>query len=178
MNTRTAVMALLLLGLVLRLWGVRWGLPDMPRLGSYHPDELLIISAASIVDFGSLQLNPQFYNYPSLFIYVISLVFSVLEGWGLLATIEIADLYLSARMISAVFGAATIYMVFLAGKRFYGEAAGLIAAGVLAIMPLHVQHSHFVAVDVPSVFFLTAALGASVLLLRDRRMRLFILAGA
>lgn len=149
----------------------------MPRLGSYHPDELLIISAASIVDFGSLQLNPQFYNYPSLFIYVISLVFSVLEGWGLLATGEIAVLYLSARMISAVFGAATIYMVFLAGKRFYGEAAGLIAAGVLAIMPLHVQHSHFVAVDVPSVFFLTAALGASVLLLRDRRMRVFILAG-
>src|SRR5439155_24722472 len=46
-----------------------------------------------------------------------------------------------ARIPSAVVGLITIPLVWLAVRRRFGEAAGLAAAAVVAVMPLHVAHS-------------------------------------
>lgn len=45
------------------------------------------------------------------------------------------------RLPSAVAGAATIAAVFLAGRRTFGEKAGLVAASLLAIASLHIEYS-------------------------------------
>src|SRR5262249_60767018 len=71
-HTVAALGALLLLGGVLRLWGLRFGLPhDFSR-----PDEEKIVGAA----LGVLQgdLNPHIFLYPSLFIYANAAVYWVL----------------------------------------------------------------------------------------------------
>lgn len=172
------LLAILLLGLGLRIWGLSWGLREGLRQGSYHPDEFILIGAATSVDIGSLQLNPHLYNYPSLFIYVISIAFRTASGWGLLDGARVADLYLLARLLSVLFGVATVFAVYLAGSKFYNRNAGLAAAGIMAVMPLHVQYSHYVAVDVPAVFFVAAALAASALLLRENQLRFYLFAGA
>ena len=177
-STLALLILIILIGLALRIWGIRWGLPSGQRLGTYHPDELVLLSASSSINLMKLQLNPHFYNYPSLLIYLLSLTFSSVAGRGLLNSGRVADLYIVARLLCALFGVISIYAVFLAGKRLYNTNAGLIAAGILAIMPLHVQHSHFLAVDVPAAFFVTATLGAAAFLLRDARLRTYILAGA
>src|SRR5688572_26444859 len=62
--------ALFLLALVVRFIGLKWGLPTEQRWYSYHPDERDIAAAVFQLDFFSGDFNPNFYNYPSLFIYL------------------------------------------------------------------------------------------------------------
>ncbi len=49
----------------------------------------------------------------------------------------------SSRLPAAVIGVATIGLTFLVGRRLFGDAAGLVAAAVLAISPWHVQQSRW-----------------------------------
>jgi hypothetical protein len=58
---RWALVGLIVLGLVLRVWGITFGLPYL-----YHPDEPLGVSVAiNMVKTGDL--NPHFFGYGSLF---------------------------------------------------------------------------------------------------------------
>jgi len=45
------------------------------------------------------------------------------------------------RLLSVIFGVATILVIFLLGRKVFDEGAGLLAASVLAILPLHIQYS-------------------------------------
>jgi 4-amino-4-deoxy-L-arabinose transferase-like glycosyltransferase len=58
----------------------------------------------------------------------------------------------------ALFAIATDYMAWLIGRRLAGERAGLLAAVCLAVLPMHVVHSHFCTVDVPATFWVSVAL--------------------
>jgi hypothetical protein len=86
--------------------------------------------------------------------------------------------YLQAlQLLAAVFGALTVPVVFELARRIGGWRAGVIAAGVLAILPLHVQYSQRARVD--SLCVLLTALGALALhrLAERGRRRDFISAG-
>jgi 4-amino-4-deoxy-L-arabinose transferase-like glycosyltransferase len=50
------------------------------------------------------------------------------------------DSYLVPRLVSAVAGALSVFAVYLVGARLFSRAAGLIAAALLAIAPLHVWY--------------------------------------
>jgi hypothetical protein len=70
--------------------------------------------------------------------------------------------YLQAlQLLAAVFGALTVPVVFELARRIGGWRAGLVAAGILAILPLHVEYSHRARVD--SLCVLLTALGALAL---------------
>jgi hypothetical protein len=87
--------------------------------------------------------------------------------------------YLQAlQLLAAVFGALTVPVVFELGRRVSGWRAGVVAAGLLAILPLHVDYSHRVRVD--ALCALLTALGAVALhrLAERGRRRDFVLAGA
>lgn len=47
----------------------------------------------------------------------------------------------AVRSLSVVLGVATVWLVFLLGRRLFGRVAGLVAAFLLAISPLHVYYS-------------------------------------
>jgi 4-amino-4-deoxy-L-arabinose transferase-like glycosyltransferase len=59
---------------------------------------------------------------------------TVLAGWSLLG----GDSVLAQRSLGALFGAITIVLIALIGKRIGGERVGLIAAGIAALYPLFV----------------------------------------
>lgn len=87
--------------------------------------------------------------------------------------------YLQAlQLLAAVFGALTVPVVFELGRRIAGWRAGAIAAGLLAILPLHVEYSQRVRVD--ALCALLTALSALALhqLAERGRRRDFVLAGA
>ncbi len=159
----------------LRLWGIRWGLPNALHDYSYHPDEFLTVGSA----FGSIyllhSLNPRLYNYPSLYIYLSALAIAVGLGWGMSPTL--ADIYLCARLVTVVMGTAAVVVTWWAGRILIGNLAGVLAALVVCLAPLHVQHSHFATVDVPSTLFVAAALGYCGLVLKQGRWRDYALAG-
>jgi len=62
------------------------------------------------------------------------------------------------RVLSALADAGTILVVYALGRRLFGQAAGLLAAALLSLTVLHIQLSHFFAVDTVLAFFVTLTL--------------------
>ncbi len=154
-----AYLPLLLLvaaALGLRFYGIDWGLPDKTHSYSCHPDEFLTVGSAFRI-LSQKTFDPGFYNYPSLYIYVSAAVSGLAAK--LAGSFGLSLMYLAARCVSAMMGVAAVLAVYWAGRRAFGISAGLIAALVICLAPIHVQHSHFATVDVPCTLFVALALG-------------------
>ncbi|MCS7223381.1 MAG: glycosyltransferase family 39 protein [Armatimonadetes bacterium] len=158
---------LFLVALMLRLFGLTWGLPSSRHLHSFHPDEVMVLSPVLRMNIFDGDLNPHFFNYGSLFLYIIYFARLLSEGIGFL-DLSVRDfgvwvtqwglLHLIGRFLSAFFGAATVALLFVWVKRTSGLIPALVAAILLTTYPLHLQHSHFATVDVPLTFFTTLTL--------------------
>jgi len=171
MHSRTAaalpLLAVLLLSLALRAWGLAWGLPTSTHYFSYHPDETVVLEAAMGMNVFAGHLLPGFYHYGSLQLYLVNFANSLAFVFGG-ANIVIKDLaadhaqwarlYLIGRCLTVAMGVGTVWVTYALGRRLWGHAAGLWAALVLAVTPLHAQHSHWLTVDVPAAFWGTLAL--------------------
>ena len=161
-RARFALAAVLFVSLALRLWGIGWGLPNTTHYFSYHPDESVVLGVA--LGMNSLQgkLLPHFYNYGSLQIYLVNFADTIGYLFGAAPTLnpdpaahpdQFARLYLIGRLLSALMGVGTVAAVYGVGKTLWSRRAGLAAAGLLTIAPLHAQHSHWLTVDVPGTFW-------------------------
>ena len=136
----------------IRISTVSFGLPDI-----YHPDEArkLNIMRSMIL---SGNLDPDYFRHPSFMIYsgaLVGKIFSVLNNVAGPTLTELAPL---ARSVSAVFGALTIFVMYLIGSLLFGRIAGFITAVTIAICPLHVVCSRYVKEDVCMMFFLLLTL--------------------
>ena len=120
-----------------------------------HPDEFLTVGYAFFAVMPRRTLNPRFYNYPSLFIYLAALAIAVAFGYH--AAVNLTNVYLAARVVAVVMGTAAVAATYWAGKTLYSAPVGLVAASMLCVAPIHVQHSHFATVDVPSTLFVACA---------------------
>jgi len=160
----------LLVTLSVRLWGVNFGLPY-----AYHVDEpRYIYSAVGILQSGSL--NPGWFQQPSLYTYLVTLViaFYFLGGWLTGSFQSRADLFqppyhfdgyiplpaefLLPRLLTVAFGVATVILVYWIARRWMGQVGGLAAAAFLALSVFHSESSHYIATDVPVALFIIAAL--------------------
>mgnify|MGYP001078117429 CR=1 FL=1 len=59
------------------------------------------------------------------------------------------------RVLSALADLGTVFLVYLIGRRLYGETAGLLAAGLSAMTAFSIQQAHFFTVDSTACFFTT-----------------------
>jgi hypothetical protein len=163
------LLAIVGLGIGVRFWGLTFGLP----LVRSRPDELLIISV--VLPFFEGSLNPEFFDYPALHLYLLAILYGVYYCWGLLAghftdaAAFIGSLrqswepfFLIGRATAATMGSATILVVYALGARLFGVQTGLLAALFSALSFLHVRDSHFGTTDVPMTFFLTCTMLALV----------------
>jgi hypothetical protein len=176
--------AVFLLALLPRLAGLRWGLPSAEHWYSYHPDERQIVQAVASLDFFSGDFNPNFFNYPSLYIYAVHLTYLLA---GMLGQTQNAiagapwpilhDIILCGRLVTALLGAATVPVVYLLGRELGGHKLAIVGALLMAFAPGHVQHSHFATVDVPSTFWVALALYFAVRGLRDDAQKYFLWGG-
>jgi hypothetical protein len=129
-------------------------------------------------------LNPHLFVYPTLFMYVLLAVycFTFFRGvsgglWAAPAQIQPPLFILGGRITAAGFGAGTLLAVHAAGKRLLDAPSAALAALALAVMPLHVADSHFVATDVPAGFFSAALLCAAAALADEGGKRQYMLVG-
>jgi hypothetical protein len=156
------------LGLALRTWSASYGLPDL-----YHPDEPRIVERA--VRFHDGDLNPRFFNWPSLYMYVLAGVYGVVFGGSAHGVPGAfgrnpALFYLLGRVVTAIFGAATLAILGLTGRLAYGRTIGILAAAFLAVDLLHVRDSHWVTTDVPLTFLVALATYYALRYWRDGRL--------
>lgn len=185
--SRVLLVLIFLIAISLRLLGINAGLP----MFSIIPDELTIVRGAMEVWESAV---PEGLGWPGTFyMFVLSLSYLVyfllgnasdvvaglMGDWvGLLGAVDDFYVryyttptaqYIIARGWSVLFGTATILLVFLVARRLYGMAAGVVAAGILAVLPLHVTHSRLAVPDITMAFFVTASFYYVSRILENRR---------
>jgi hypothetical protein len=166
---RLLLAAVVVLGLAVRFWGLKFGLPVVYA----RPDELLLIGV--VVGFFRGDPNPHFFEYPTLYLYVLAGVYCLFYARSMLAglvrdsaefaasfKVNFVPFFLAARATAAVLGGATVALVHAIARPLFGVTAGLLAALFMAVSFLHVRDSHYATTDVPMVFFVMAAMLAIV----------------
>jgi 4-amino-4-deoxy-L-arabinose transferase-like glycosyltransferase len=144
---------ILLVAAAFRFYGLAWD-------GGYlfHPDERKILLVASelrlpanVFEFFSADspLNPKFFAYGSFPIYLVKIlgVFAPTPALAVPWREDFVGMALLGRALSALFDLGTIALTFLLARRLYDAATGLIASAAIAVTVLHIQLSHFYAVD-------------------------------
>ncbi len=159
------VLAILALAAGVRVRGIGYGLPS-----TYcRPDEDRLIAVA--LRLSPADLNPGYFVWPGLPFYLSRaaletavLLRPVLSG-GSALELYLRDpgwVHLLFRAVFLLAGLATVYLLYVAGRRLFSPAAGLLAAFFLALSFLHVRDSRFAMLDIPTAllavsFFLPAA---------------------
>ena len=178
------IFAVIALALGLRLYGLNW---DQGFSYTPHPDERAIlakvveISPPTLGELGSLfdadesPWNPRWFPYGSFPLYLlkgVQLIYSLGPGEAL------TDLRLAGRVISALADVVTVAMIYVLGGRIYGRRVGLLASALVALAVIHIQLSHFFAVDTLLALITVVAAYFMYRVAKEGRLRDSILAGA
>ncbi len=143
---------ILAVALFVRLYGLTW---DHGYL--FHPDERMVVfvtadlSLAWPPDWAELlspasTWNPGFFSYGSLPIYLLRILSSAAARfWPAMESVR--SFYVIGRVISALADVGTIYLTYALARRLYGVRTALLGGAFLAFAVLHVQLSHYYAVD-------------------------------
>jgi 4-amino-4-deoxy-L-arabinose transferase-like glycosyltransferase len=177
-----AALALVLGGaLALRLWGIKQGLPF-----AYNADENSHFVPKAIGMFGhtlepgAAAGNPYFSNPPA-FTYLLHIVFAVWfggrTGVSHATALHPQDVFVLARVTSAVLGTVAVWLLYLAGSRLFDRRVGILAAALMAVAFLPVFYSHLALNDVPTLAPLTLSLFGTAGVLRYGRPVDYLLAG-
>ena len=170
-----AVGVLLAGALALRLWGVKQGLPY-----SYNADENAHFVPKAIQLFGH-GWNPHYFVNPPAYTYLLHLVFAVWyggrEGVSSTFAVDQGEVFIIARVVSAVVGTLAVWALYLAGARLFDRRVGLIAAALLAVAFLPVFYAHLALNDVPTLAPICLSLWGTAGILRRGRMVDYVLAG-
>lgn len=167
-----ALAAVLAVALGVRLFGVNWD-----NGANFHPDERRIAEAVTGMSFRPLQLNPHFFAYGSLPLYVTRTVCSLAalaDPWwgGYDGAIRVG------RLLGAMWGTLGVLLVFLLGRLLFDRAVGLLAAALLAACVLPVQNAHFATNDIPLSTLVLLALYLAVRAADSGRLGHAVAAGA
>jgi len=186
MRQRGSLLFLLAFALALRIYQIGWGLPDVYEEATPHQ------KAWSFWNWGKpgLDLHPRFFNYPALTFYVqfgvqaahfaaghIAGAYPTLEQFRASVEHDPTLTIILARIANTLFDVGTVFMVFILTRRCAGDRAAALAAGLLAVVPLHIQLSQMVNVDVPLTFFVMLTIGMLVSLRENCSLRRYLLTG-
>lgn len=190
---------ILITAILVRLIGINPGYPLI------HPDESITYSGAiDMIVNGNI--NPNRFDYPAGVPLIHNLIFrifflplSLLKNFLLHPTLIITAITNNAnflakyrvaifgqqsifanhwsRAISALFGAASVFLTYLVGKKIFSKKAGLIAAFFLTFNYRHVLSSHLGLTDIHNAFFTLLSFYTALLLLEKNSRRRYLLAG-
>lgn len=168
-NVESILIGLILLtALSARVWGISYDLPYI-----YHPDEPGYIAISQNI-FKTGDLNPHFFNYPSLFFYINAIAYIPYYLFGKLTGVfhapsdilppislamgvtraQMPTTVLLGRAVTICFGIGTVGLTYLVGKQITGRTAvGLLASLMVAISPTNVWHSRLITPDTFVTFF-------------------------
>lgn len=184
-NEHRPLVLILVLALILRLIAINHGFPFI-----FHPDEPATVRSATGIRFDP---NPGHFDWPHLSFYTNFIVFEIfIKFRALLQILNLRSVlepvfpilwrdplvfYYISRIFAAALGAATLIPIYLASKELFNKKAGLIAAALLALAPLHVHTSHFALIDVPMTFFVAFGLYFSARIYTRGGLWNYLLAG-
>src|SRR3989344_3593318 len=128
------IIAVLLIALILRLVKLNQSL---------WLDEAINVNVVHSLGFKRLVVDYAIGDFPPPFFHI------VLKSWmQVFGSSEIA-----VRIPSVIFGVATVYLIFLIGRKLYEQKTALIAATLLATSPLHIYYSQEARMYMLAAFF-------------------------
>ncbi|HEY5316878.1 MAG TPA: glycosyltransferase family 39 protein, partial [Solirubrobacteraceae bacterium] len=170
-----ALGVLLVATFLLRLWGIKQGLPYV-----YNVDEESHFVPKAITFFGH-SLNPEYFLNPPAYSYVLNIVFELWFG-GRDAVMRAytsnpTEVFVVARVVASVLGTVAVWLTYLTGKRLFGRGVGLMAAAIFGLAFLPIFYSHLALNDVPTLAPVTLSLYGIAGVLRRGRLSDYLIAG-
>lgn len=173
----TVVLALILLiAAALRLYRIDTGIPF--AIGIDEPE--LLVRAVRIMQSGDF--NPHFFHYPGfpIYLHLLVAIARFLVGvmtheFQTLAQADFTDFLLWSRTFTALLGVATVYVTYRIGL-YWSRWHALLAAALLAVLPMHVREARFALTDTPMALCAAAALWASLVACERATLRAFAIA--
>src|SRR3989338_2410256 len=167
------IIIIIVIFLIIRVWGINHGFPDVNRY-FYDTEENPSIQIA--MGFGSGDLNPHSFNKPSLYFYLLFVCYVIFYALGSMVGFfsgitnfiqfyfsNTWIFYLIARLLSTVFGVASIYFIYLIGKKMFNYKTALIASLMLAVTPIHIEFSQLALSDILGLFLAVVSVYYAIL---------------
>ncbi len=181
MSKSTSIFLILLLGSVLRLSVIDWGLPTPYPFQPwpFHPDEeagFITTLRAAEAPF-AFQTSQYVHTKGAGFFYTGAAVLHLSKWLGInditvkeyYSTPERRKIYLTLRLMVCAFSIGSIFLVFLIGERLFNRDVGLVAALLLALSPISIIDSHYVKTDTASGFMILLCLWLTVKIPQGQR---------
>jgi hypothetical protein len=171
-----AVAGVLLVTFLLRIWGVKQGLPY-----AFNADENAHFVPKAIGLFGH-GYNPHYFVNPPAYTYLLHIVFSVWFGgqdgvYKAYAT-NPTEVFVVARVTAGVAGTLAVWLLYIAGARLFDRRVGLLAAALFGVSFLPIFYSHLALNDVPTLAPICLSLVGAAGILRYGRVTDYLVAGA
>ena len=176
-----ALIGILLLGLVLRLWGLDHGLPFV-----YHSDEARHFTNRAMGMFGG-DFDPGYFRNPAAFTYLVHLALRGEQAFRLVmdggdnpvarCLEDPSSTYRAGRVLAALLCMLGVVAVYAVGRRLWSTAEGVAAAAILSLSFLPVAYSRLALTDVAVLAPVAVAVYGAVRAREDGRLRFFLLAG-
>lgn len=144
----------------------------------FHPDERNIAAAVSRIHFFD-QLNPEFFAYGSLPIYLFRLTGELLvnithdSGW----ISDWAKINLISRFFSALSSSLTIVIFFLFLKKYFSLKLSLLSCFFIAFSPSLIQTAHYGVTESLIIFFASLILWLSFQISENPTLKNFLTTG-
>ena len=152
-SSHAAIVLILILAFILRMYGLNW---DSGY--HFHPDERMLIMVTERITFFS-QLNPDFFNYGSLPVYILAAVAQLGQAFTKIPMDSYDGLLPVGRMLSVINDLLVIGLIYSISKiLFKRRSVAVWAAFFYAVAFFPIQNSHFFIVDTYLNLFVTLLL--------------------
>ncbi|PJE62570.1 hypothetical protein COU88_04310, partial [Candidatus Roizmanbacteria bacterium CG10_big_fil_rev_8_21_14_0_10_39_6] len=157
LREKITFLLILTLAIALRVYGQNWD------SGFHlHPDERMLIMVTTRIHFFT-NLNPDFFNYGSLPIYILATLAQFFESVLKIPIFNYTGLLFLGRTLSTIFDIFTLFVVFKIARFLFNKRTAFFALFVYAVAFFPIQNAHFFVVDSLLTFFLTATLYTSIM---------------
>lgn len=168
MPNKKFLFILFLIGIFFRVVNLNWGSPFY-----FHPDERNIANAVVGLNFPN-QMNPHFFAYGSLPIYLIYIL-SPLSSFFVSDTFSQA--IITSRIISSIFSTLLIPLMYIVGKKLAGDKAGTMAAAFSIFSVGFIQFAHFGTFEMFITFFSVLYFFSSLNLAENSNLKWIFITG-
>lgn len=169
--TNLILIVIIAIGAFFRFYKLDWGNGIFP-----HPDEYHIVISVNQLSFPQ-QMNPHFFSYGTVTIYLIYFTKSFLNFLSSVFNFNFLSLspFLIGRFYSALFSSLTIPIVYLICTLFLKKEWALVASFLIATTPGLIQQAHFATPESALIFFILSSLFFLLKFVQSKTLQPFIL---
>jgi 4-amino-4-deoxy-L-arabinose transferase-like glycosyltransferase len=165
----------LAVALLLRLWGIKSGLP---YVYDTDEDQHFVPHAISLLGHSG---NPNYFDNPPAYSYLLAAVYEIWFGGRAALShafaVDPTEVWVIARVVTALLGVLAVWLIYLFANRLFERRVALLSSALMAVAFLPVFYSRLALNDVPTLVPLELALYATAGILRHGRRRDYAFAG-